>query len=144
MAHLDVLVEPSLALACQQDLATGGEQAVTRTLAAHRPRRRARDRGRQPPHRPEPLGARRDRAATRRRGRRRSARSSGSAPTRARRRDRRARAAPGTLAHDAATARRVLDAVPVAVAFHPSHFAVSGDDIPALVRELGRGSRTST
>lgn len=43
----------------------------------------------------------------------------------------------GTLAHDAATARRVLAAVPVDITFDPSHFAVAGDDIPALVREWG-------
>lgn len=43
----------------------------------------------------------------------------------------------GTLAHDAATARRVLDAVPVSVNFDPSHFVMTGDSIPDLIREWG-------
>ncbi|MGC1166508.1 MAG: sugar phosphate isomerase/epimerase [Solirubrobacterales bacterium] len=43
----------------------------------------------------------------------------------------------GTLAHDAATAERVLAAVPVAITFDPSHFVLSEDDIPALVRRWG-------
>lgn len=43
----------------------------------------------------------------------------------------------GTLAHDAATAQRVLDAVPVSVTFDPSHFVMTGDDIPGLVRRWG-------
>jgi sugar phosphate isomerase/epimerase len=43
----------------------------------------------------------------------------------------------GTLAHDAATARRVLDAVPVSVCFDPSHFVMTGDAIPQLIEEWG-------
>lgn len=43
----------------------------------------------------------------------------------------------GTLANDAEGARRALDAVPCAVTFDPSHFVVSGDDQPSLVREWG-------
>jgi sugar phosphate isomerase/epimerase len=43
----------------------------------------------------------------------------------------------GTLAHDAAGARRVLDAVPVSVCFDPSHFVMTGDDIPGLIEEWG-------
>lgn len=43
----------------------------------------------------------------------------------------------GTLANDAEGARRVLSEVPCAVTFDPSHFAVSGDDQPSLVREWG-------
>ncbi len=43
----------------------------------------------------------------------------------------------GTLAHDAATADRVLASVPVSVTFDPSHFVMSGDDIPALARRWG-------
>jgi sugar phosphate isomerase/epimerase len=39
----------------------------------------------------------------------------------------------GTLAHDAATAQRVLDAVPVSVTFDPSHFVMTGDSIPELI-----------
>ncbi|MGB0121088.1 MAG: sugar phosphate isomerase/epimerase [Solirubrobacterales bacterium] len=43
----------------------------------------------------------------------------------------------GTLAHDAATAQRVLDAVPVSVNFDPSHFVMTGDPIPELIRRWG-------
>jgi sugar phosphate isomerase/epimerase len=43
----------------------------------------------------------------------------------------------GTLAHDANTARRVLDAVPVSVCFDPSHFVMTGDPIPELIEEWG-------
>lgn len=43
----------------------------------------------------------------------------------------------GTLAHDAATAERVLAAVPVSITFDPSHFVLSDDDIPGLVRRWG-------
>ncbi|MGI9557520.1 MAG: sugar phosphate isomerase/epimerase family protein [Solirubrobacterales bacterium] len=43
----------------------------------------------------------------------------------------------GTLAQDAETARRALAEIPCAVTFDPSHFAVTGDDQPALVREWG-------
>ena len=39
----------------------------------------------------------------------------------------------GTLAHDAATAQRVLDSVPVSVTFDPSHFVMTGDSIPELI-----------
>lgn len=43
----------------------------------------------------------------------------------------------GTLAHDAATAQRVLDAVPVSVCFDPSHFVMTGDAIPELIERWG-------
>ena len=43
----------------------------------------------------------------------------------------------GTLAHDATTAQRVLDAVPIGVNFDPSHFVMSGDAIPELVERWG-------
>ena len=43
----------------------------------------------------------------------------------------------GTLAHDAATAQRVLDAVPVSVTFDPSHFVMTGDPIPDLIERWG-------
>ncbi len=43
----------------------------------------------------------------------------------------------GTIAHDAATAQRVLDAVPVSVCFDPSHFVMTGDDIPGLIERWG-------
>lgn len=40
----------------------------------------------------------------------------------------------GTLAHDATTAQRVLDSVPVSLNFDPSHFVMTGDPIPELIR----------
>ncbi len=43
----------------------------------------------------------------------------------------------GTLAHDAGSARRALAEVPCAVTLDPSHFAVTGDDQPELIREWG-------
>jgi sugar phosphate isomerase/epimerase len=43
----------------------------------------------------------------------------------------------GTLAHDAATAQRVLDSVPVSVTFDPSHFVMTGDPIPELIDRWG-------
>jgi sugar phosphate isomerase/epimerase len=43
----------------------------------------------------------------------------------------------GTLAHDAETAQRVLDAVGVSVTFDPSHFVLEGEDIPELARRWG-------
>jgi sugar phosphate isomerase/epimerase len=43
----------------------------------------------------------------------------------------------GTLAHDRATADRVLDAIPVSITFDPSHFVMTGDDIPELARRWG-------
>jgi sugar phosphate isomerase/epimerase len=43
----------------------------------------------------------------------------------------------GTIAYDAATAQRVLDSVPVSVCFDPSHFVMTGDDIPGLIEAWG-------
>lgn len=43
----------------------------------------------------------------------------------------------GTLAHDATTAQRVLDTVPVSVTFDPSHFVMTGDPIPELIERWG-------
>jgi sugar phosphate isomerase/epimerase len=43
----------------------------------------------------------------------------------------------GTLAYDAASAQRVLDSVPVSVCFDPSHFVMTGDDIPGLIERWG-------
>jgi len=43
----------------------------------------------------------------------------------------------GTIARDAETAQRVLDAVPVSVTFDPSHFVMTGDPIPELIRRWG-------
>lgn len=43
----------------------------------------------------------------------------------------------GTLAYNAATADRVLAAVPVSVCFDPSHFVMTGDPIPELIERWG-------
>jgi sugar phosphate isomerase/epimerase len=43
----------------------------------------------------------------------------------------------GTLAHDGVSAQRVLDSVPVSVCFDPSHFVMTGDDIPGLIERWG-------
>lgn len=43
----------------------------------------------------------------------------------------------GTVVHDAATADRMLAEVPVSVCFDPSHFVMTGDPIPELVRRWG-------
>ena len=134
MAHAATLVDPSLALACQQDLVTGGEAAVVTTLEAIR---LAADRGigvvnvLTGPNLWEPGAVARD---------------DDEAWTIALRALERICAAAdalgvtaalepcwGTLAHDAATADRVLDALPLSIVMDPSHFVMTGDDIPALV-----------
>ena len=43
----------------------------------------------------------------------------------------------GTLARDAESAQRVLDSVPVSVTFDPSHFVMTGDPIPELIERWG-------
>lgn len=138
MAHLDDLREPAVALACQQDFVSGGSGAVERTLAAIERASEAEIStvnvltG---PNLWEPGAKPRDDEvawsmalggleAACKRGKELGVRI-GLEPCW------------GTLAHDAATAARVLDAVPVSVSFDPSHFVISGDDIPALIREWG-------
>lgn len=139
MAHAPELLPPAVALACQQDLVSGGDEAVRVTLAAIES---ASEAGIgvvnvvSGPNLWEP-GAepRSDEAAW-------SATLSGLDAACRRGQDLGVRIGfePcwGTLAHDAASARRVLEAVPVEVCFDPSHFAASGDEIPALAREWGR------
>jgi sugar phosphate isomerase/epimerase len=138
MDHLDVLAPPALALACQQDLVTRGEQAVADTFQALECAHDAQV----PvvnlltgPNLWEAGAVRRDDEA-----------AWATALSALERIVERAGALGvavalepcwGTLAHDAATARRALDAVPVGVVMDPSHLAVAGDDIPALVREWG-------
>jgi sugar phosphate isomerase/epimerase len=138
MAHADDLREPALALACQQDLVSGGEAALATTIAAVE---RASEAGIElvnvvtGPNLWEPGARRRDdegswRAALDglevacRRGEELGV-TIGFEPCW------------GTLAHDGATAERVLDAVPVAITFDPSHFVMTGEDIPALARRWG-------
>lgn len=136
MAHEDALLPPAVALACQQDLVGGGAEAAEVTLRAIE---RAAD-AEVPvvnvltgPNLWEPGAEPRDDEAAW------SAALSGleAACSRGEQLGVRVGFEPcwGTLAHDAETARRVLEAVPVSVCFDPSHFAVSGDDIPALARE---------
>jgi sugar phosphate isomerase/epimerase len=136
--HVDDLAPPVLALACQQDLVTRGEQAVADTF-------RALERAHEAqvpvvnlltgPNLWEDGAVRRDDDAawsTALRALERiveRASSLGVAVA--------LEPCWGTLAHDAATARRALDAVAVDVVMDPSHLAVAGDDIPALVREWG-------
>lgn len=137
MAHADELSEPALALACQQDLVTGGEAAAATTIDAIERASAAGIglvnvltgpnlwEGGAPRDDEEAWAlALRGLEAACRRGEELGV-TVGLEPCW------------GTLAHDAATAQRVLDAVPVAVTFDPSHFVMSGDDIPALARRWG-------
>jgi sugar phosphate isomerase/epimerase len=136
--HVDDLVPPALALACQQDLVTRGEQAVADTFRALERAHEAQvpvvnvltgpnlwEDGAVP--RDDDTAWSAALAALERVGERAAALGVEVA----------LEPCWGTLAHDAATARRALGAVDVAVVMDPSHFAVAGDDIPALVREWG-------
>ena len=145
MAHADDLLQPASALACQQDLVSGGQAAVDETRRAidaaaeagipvvnvltgpnlWEDGARPVDAG-TPPAEAEAawsaaLGGLEQICA--------HAEGSGVAVG--------FEPCWGTLAHDAAGARRVLDAVPVSVCFDPSHFVMTGDDIPALIEEWG-------
>lgn len=138
MAHADDLRSPAAALACQQDLVTGGAEALRTTIDAIE---KAADAGISTvnvvtgPNLWEDGARERDdeEAWDLALGslERACARATelgvtiGFEPCW------------GTLAHDAATAQRVLDAVPVSVTFDPSHFVMTGDDIPELARRWG-------
>lgn len=138
MAHVDDLRQPASALACQMDLVTGGEEAVKQTLRAIEAASSAGigivnvltgpnlwEEGAK--HRDDEeawstaLGALERITAN---GESAGVKI-GFEPCW------------GTLAHDAATAERVLDAVPVSVTFDPSHFVMTGDPIPDLIRRWG-------
>lgn len=138
MAHVGELRAPASALACQQDLVSGGALALERTLAALEAAAEAEV----PvvdvlagPNLWEP-GARQrydvDAWAT-------ALKALDTACKRGEQLGVKIGFEPcwGTLAHDAATAERVLAAVPVGVTFDPSHFVLSEDDIPGLVRRWG-------
>ena len=138
MAHVEDLRQPASALACQMDLVTGGETAVAETLRAIEAAAEAGigivnvltgpnlwEEGAK--HRDDEeawttaLGALEQITAN---GESAGVKI-GFEPCW------------GTLAHDAATAQRVLDAVPVSVTFDPSHFVMTGDPIPDLIRRWG-------
>ncbi len=138
MAHAGELLEPASALACQMDLVTGGEQAVTETFRAIEA---AAEAGigivnvlTGPNLWEEGAVARDDEDAwsialgslerITARGEE-SGVKIGFEPCW------------GTLAHDAKTAQRVLDSVPVSVTFDPSHFVMTGDPIPELILRWG-------
>lgn len=139
MAHLDSLDSPASALACQQDLVTGGEEAVKTTFRAIEAAAAAGiglvnvltgpnlwEEGARPAGGDEgawgvALSALErivDHAEER-------GVMIGFEPCW------------GTLAQDAETAQRVLDAVPVQVTFDPSHFVMTGDPIPELITRWG-------
>lgn len=138
MAHADDLREPALALACQQDLVTGGDVALAATLTAVE---KAAAAGIEivnvlsGPNLWEPGAvARNDEKAwsTALQGLEEACRRGeelgvtiGFEPCW------------GTIAPDAAGAERVLGSVPVSITFDPSHFVMTGDDIPGFVRRWG-------
>lgn len=137
MAHADELRAPALALACQQDLVSGGDAALATTLSAVE---KAADAEIEivnvvaGPNLWEGGVARDDEEAWSV-----ALRSLEAACDHGERHGVAIGFEPcwGTLAHDAATADRVLASVPVSVTFDPSHFVMSGDDIPALARRWG-------
>ena len=138
MEHLGELRQPSSALACQQDLSRGGADALNRTLAAIEAAADAEvpvvdvltgpnlwEEGPKPSYGEEAWSsALASLEVACRRGEDLGVQI-GFEPCW------------GTLAHDANTAQRVIDTVPVSVTFDPSHFVMSGDEIPALVRRWG-------
>ncbi|MFQ5517541.1 MAG: sugar phosphate isomerase/epimerase family protein [Acidimicrobiia bacterium] len=138
MEHVDTLVEPACAIACQQDLVTHPEAGLAATKLAID---RAAERGIPTvnvltgPNLWEPGAApRRDEEAWQV-----SLHALEQACAHAEPLGVQVSLEPcwGTLAYDAATARRALEAVPCTVTFDPSHFVMTGDDIPSLVREWG-------
>ena len=138
MAHAETLVGPTVALACQQDLVTGGEQAVERTLRAIE---QAAARGiavvnlLTGPNLWESGAVPRndeDAWSITLRGLEQICERAGDVGVTAA-----LEPCWGTLCHDAATANRVLSAVPVSIVMDPSHLVISGDDIPSLVRRWG-------
>ena len=138
MSHVGELLDPASALACQMDLVSGGDDAVGATFKAIEAAQKAGigtvnvltgpnlwEAGATARYDEEAwsialngleqITARADQAGVR----------IGFEPCW------------GTLAHDAATAQRVLDSVPVSITFDPSHFVMSGDPIPELIERWG-------
>jgi sugar phosphate isomerase/epimerase len=144
MTHVDDLLAPASALACQQDLVSGGEQAVEVTLRAIDAAAAAgipvvnivtgpnlwEDGA-------EPLASREGAAheAVWSRILKELERICDHADGT----DVKVALEPcwGTLAFNSETAQRVFDAVPISVCFDPSHFVMSGDDIPGLIGKWG-------
>jgi inosose dehydratase len=138
MSHLGELRQPASALACQQDLSRGGDDALKHTVAAIEAAAAAEipivdvltgpnlwEEGPDPRYDEQAWStALASLDAACRRGEELGVRI-GFEPCW------------GTLAHDAETAGRVIDAVPVSITFDPSHFVLSRDDIPDLVRRWG-------
>ena len=139
MSHVDSLLGPASALACQQDLVSAGNEAVEITLKAIDAAAEARipvvnvvtgpnlwEEGAKPNHGDEETW---NRVLT----------SLETICTRGEENGVAIALEPcwGTLAHDAETAQRVLDAVPISVNFDPSHFVMTGDPIPELVERWG-------
>lgn len=138
MAHVDDLRQPAVALACQQDLVSGGDGALARTLAAIES---AAEAGIgvvnvvSGPNLWEPGATPRadERAWST------ALTALEAASVRAAELGVRVGFEPcwGTLADDAATAQRVLDSVDVSVAFDPSHFVIHDEDPAELIRRWG-------
>lgn len=137
--HLDSLLAPASALACQQDLVSGGEQAVETTLRAIDAAATAGidivnvvtgpnlwEEGADTGADPEVAWGRAvsglericEHAAT-------AGVKIGLEPCW------------GTIVPDASSAERMLAEVPVSVCFDPSHFVMTGDPIPELIRRWG-------
>jgi sugar phosphate isomerase/epimerase len=138
MAHVGELLAPASALACQQDLVTGGEAAVETTFQAIDAAAEA-EIGvvnvlTGPNLWEEGAAARDDEEAwsTALGGLERIVERGEQAGVKIG-----LEPCWGTLAHDAATAQRVLDAVDVQVTFDPSHFVMTGDSIPELIERWG-------
>jgi len=140
MAHVDSLAAPASALACQQDLVTGGEGAVETTCRAVDAAAAAGiglvnvltgpnlwEEGAEPAEGDEGAWTTALSALER-------------VVNHAEERGVMIGFEPcwGTLAHDAESAERVLDAVPVQVTFDPSHFVMTGDPIPELIARWGK------
>lgn len=134
-AHADTLCGPSLAFASQQDLVTGGEQAIATTF---RHLEQAHAAGiaivnlLTGPNLWEGADPRTDQSAVDD-----ALFALERIVERAQQLSVRVALEPcwGTLAHDAATARAVLARAPVEIVMDPSHYVMTGDDIPGLVRE---------
>ncbi|MFT3865179.1 MAG: sugar phosphate isomerase/epimerase [Solirubrobacterales bacterium] len=138
MAHVDRILAPASALACQQDLVSGGEAAVDRSLAAVEAAAAA-----GVPVVDVLTGPNLWEEGAVRGGDEVSWSTALRGLERICERGEQLGVAIGfepcwgTLAEDAEGAERVLATVPVGVTFDPSHFVMSGDEIPALVRRWG-------